>query len=73
MANISKERKRENWLRENVKNVDALHVLARNNLFFLSPFQMPMTRGLCVVWFRNNANCIQSGFLLLQKEAKTRQ
>ena len=43
-------------------------------LFLLSIFYLPfkcLTCGLCVVWFRNNALCIQSGFLLLQKEAKT--
>ena len=37
MVNISKERKRENWLRENVKSVDALHVLSRpHSLFSIS-------------------------------------
>ena len=44
--------------------------------FLLSIFYLPfkcLTCGQCVVWFRNNAHCIQSGFLLLQKEAKTRQ
>ena len=40
-------------------------------IFYL-PFKC-LTRGLCVVRFRNNAHCIQSGFSLLQKEAKTRQ
>ena len=38
MVNISKERKRENSLRENVKNVDALtrQCWLAYNLFFLS-------------------------------------
>ena len=34
MVNISKERKRENSLRENVKSVDALHVLSRPQFLF---------------------------------------
>ena len=41
------------------------------SIFYL-PFKC-LTRGLCVVRFRNIAHCIQSGFSLLQKEAKTRQ
>ena len=37
MVNISKARKRENWLRENVKSVDALHLLSRpQSLFSIS-------------------------------------
>ena len=34
IVNISKARKRENWLRENVKSVDALHVLSRPQFLF---------------------------------------
>ena len=41
------------------------------SIFYL-PFKC-LTCGLCVVRFRNIAHCIQSGFSLLQKEAKTRQ
>ena len=37
IVNISKARKRENWLRENVKSVDALHLLSRpQSLFSIS-------------------------------------
>ena len=41
------------------------------SIFYL-PFKC-LTRGLCDVWFWNNAHCIQSRFSPLQKEAKTRQ
>ena len=51
-----------------------LQVLARlQSLFSISTFEC-LTHRLRVVWLQTNiAHCIQSGFLLLQKEAKTRQ
>ena len=75
MVNISKERKRENSLRENVKNVDALTSVSLRTIsfFYLYTFEC-LTHSLFVVWLQTNIDhCIPSGFLLLQKEAKTRE
>ena len=48
MVNISKERERENWPGENVKNVDALHVLAgRQSLFSISLSNTYDTQAMC--------------------------
>ena len=51
-----------------------LQVLARlQSLFSISTFEC-LTHRLCVFWLQTDiAHCIQSGFLLLQKEAKTRE
>ena len=75
MVNISMERKRENSLRENVKNVDALTSVSLRTIsfFYLYTFEC-LTHSLFVVWLQTNIDhCIPSGFLLLQKEAKTRE
>ena len=48
MVNISKERKRENSLRENVKNVDALTIVGSPTIsFFYLYFRMPNTPTRC--------------------------
>ena len=48
MANISKERKRENSRRENVKNVDALTSVGSPTIsFFYLYFRMPNTPTRC--------------------------
>ena len=48
MVNISKERKRENSLRENVKNVDALTSVGSPTIsFFYLYFRMPNTPTRC--------------------------
>ena len=45
MVNISKKRKRENWLRENVKSVDALTNVGSPIIsFFYLYFRMPNTQ-----------------------------
>ena len=74
MVNISKERKRENSLRENVKSVDALHVLSRpHSLFSISLSNAWYDKWAVLSGLETTAHCIKSGFLRLQKEAKTRQ
>ena len=48
MVNISMERKRENSLRENVKNVDALTSVSLPTIsFFYLYFRMPNTQSIC--------------------------
>ena len=48
MVNIWKERERENWPGENVKSVDALHVLARRqSLFSISLSNAYDTQAMC--------------------------
>ena len=47
MADISKERKRENWLRE--KSVDAFHLLFRPQSLLSISLQMPVTRRCLVL------------------------
>ena len=50
MVNISKERKRENSLRENVKNVDALTSVGSPTIyFFYLYFRMPNTQTMCIL------------------------
>ena len=48
MVNIWKERERENWPGENVKSVDALHVMAhRQSLFSISLSNAYNTQAMC--------------------------
>ena len=73
-ADISKESEREDWLCENVTSWIPFMCCLAHNLYFLTSLPNAWyDTGYVLSGLETTAQCIKSGFLLLQKEAKTRK